>query len=136
MPADCLRPRPLGASGMDVSALSLGSWRTFEHVGKQTGTAIMAAARDEGINFFDDARYSAGYKSARQPAVPDLVSVGVGVGDLGDTVSVALPVRRLQSPLSYLGHQGVEVVDDDGVHGVAGVFRPLDDVHQPVFGEF
>jgi L-glyceraldehyde 3-phosphate reductase len=58
MPADCLRPRPLGSSGMEVSAMSLGSWRTFEHLPKDAGSAILAAARDEGINFFDDARYN------------------------------------------------------------------------------
>ena len=58
MPADCLRPRPLGASGMEVSAMSLGSWRTFEHVPRDTGAAILAAAAAEGINFFDDARYN------------------------------------------------------------------------------
>ncbi len=58
MPADCLRPRPLGPSGLEVSAMSLGSWRTFEHLPKEAGTAILAAARDEGINFFDDARYN------------------------------------------------------------------------------
>ena len=58
MPADGLRPRPLGASGMTVSALSLGSWRTFEHVPKDTGAAILAAAAGEGVNFFDDARYN------------------------------------------------------------------------------
>jgi L-glyceraldehyde 3-phosphate reductase len=58
MPVDCLRPRPLGATGMTVSALSLGSWRTFEHVPKDTGAAILAAAAAEGINFFDDARYN------------------------------------------------------------------------------
>jgi aryl-alcohol dehydrogenase-like predicted oxidoreductase len=57
MPADCLDPRPLGGSGMTVSALSLGSWRTFERLPAQTGAAIMRAAREEGINFFDDARY-------------------------------------------------------------------------------
>ena len=56
MPADCLRPRPLGSSGLEVSAMSLGSWRTFEHLPPETGAAILAAARDEGINFFDDAR--------------------------------------------------------------------------------
>lgn len=49
--------RPLGASGMTVSALSLGSWRTFERVPAATGTAILRAAREEGISFFDDARY-------------------------------------------------------------------------------
>jgi len=57
MPADILRPRPLGSSGLEVSAMSLGSWRTFERLPKDTGSAILAAARHEGINFFDDARY-------------------------------------------------------------------------------
>ena len=58
MPANCLRPRPLGSSGMEVSAMSLGSWRTFEHLPADTGAAILAAAAGEGINFFDDARYN------------------------------------------------------------------------------
>jgi aryl-alcohol dehydrogenase-like predicted oxidoreductase len=57
MPADCLSPRPLGATGIDVSGLSLGSWRTYERLPAETGVAIMRAARDVGINFFDDARY-------------------------------------------------------------------------------
>ena len=58
MPAGCLSPRMLGSSGMEVSALSLGSWRTFERLPAETGVAIMRAAREEGINFFDDARYN------------------------------------------------------------------------------
>src|SRR6516162_806726 len=58
MQADCLSPRPLGSSGMTVSAMSLGSWRTFEHLPAETGAAILAAAREDGINFFDDARYN------------------------------------------------------------------------------
>jgi aryl-alcohol dehydrogenase-like predicted oxidoreductase len=57
MPAGHLSPRPLGSSGMDVSPLSLGSWRTFEHLPAETGVAILRAAREEGISFFDDARY-------------------------------------------------------------------------------
>jgi L-glyceraldehyde 3-phosphate reductase len=57
MPADCLRPRPLGSSGLEVSAMSLGSWRTFERLPKEDGAAVLAAAAGEGINFFDDARY-------------------------------------------------------------------------------
>ena len=57
MSADGLARRPLGRSGIEVSALSLGSWRTFERLPAETGIAIMRAARDEGINFFDDARY-------------------------------------------------------------------------------
>ncbi|MBO0785105.1 MAG: aldo/keto reductase [Actinobacteria bacterium] len=57
MPAASLNPRPLGESGIDVSELSLGSWRTYERLPRETGIAIMRAARDEGITFFDDARY-------------------------------------------------------------------------------
>jgi len=58
MPAVSMSPRPLGASGLAVSALSLGSWRTFERIPQETGTAILRAAREEGITFFDDARYN------------------------------------------------------------------------------
>ena len=57
MPEGFLDSRPLGASGIAVSALSLGSWRTFERLPAETGVAVMRAARAEGINFFDDARY-------------------------------------------------------------------------------
>ncbi len=57
MAADLLSPRPLGSSGIEVSALSLGSWRTFERIAAETGIAVLRAARDQGINFFDDARY-------------------------------------------------------------------------------
>jgi aryl-alcohol dehydrogenase-like predicted oxidoreductase len=49
--------RPLGASGIDVSAVSLGSWQTFERIGADEGLAVMRAARDAGIDFLDDARY-------------------------------------------------------------------------------
>ncbi|HVB43383.1 MAG TPA: aldo/keto reductase [Streptosporangiaceae bacterium] len=58
MPADCLSPRPLGTSGIDVSGLSLGSWRTYERLPAHAGVEVMRAARQEGINFFDDARYN------------------------------------------------------------------------------
>ncbi len=58
MPAGSLSPRPLGSSGMEVSALSLGSWRTFERLPAEDGIAILRAAHDGGISFFDDARYN------------------------------------------------------------------------------
>ncbi len=50
--------RPLGASGISVSALSLGSWRTFERIPAEQGVAVMRAAREAGIDFLDDARYN------------------------------------------------------------------------------
>src|ERR1700733_7664363 len=52
-----LGTRPLGSSGLDVSVMSLGSWRTFERLPAGARAAIMRATRAEGINFFDDARY-------------------------------------------------------------------------------
>ena len=57
MPAGLPSTRPLGAAAIEVSPLSLGSWRTYERLPAETGAAILRAARDEGINFFDDARY-------------------------------------------------------------------------------
>jgi aryl-alcohol dehydrogenase-like predicted oxidoreductase len=47
----------LGRSELEVSRLSLGSWRTFERIPREDGLAVMRAAREHGINFLDDARY-------------------------------------------------------------------------------
>jgi aryl-alcohol dehydrogenase-like predicted oxidoreductase len=49
--------RPLGASGIEVSVLALGSWRTYERMSREDGVAVMNAAREAGIDFLDDARY-------------------------------------------------------------------------------
>jgi aryl-alcohol dehydrogenase-like predicted oxidoreductase len=58
MPDGLRRTRPLGGTELEVSVMSLGSWRTFERLPADTGLAIMRAAREEGVNFFDDARYN------------------------------------------------------------------------------
>jgi aryl-alcohol dehydrogenase-like predicted oxidoreductase len=49
--------RTLGESGLEVSRLALGSWRTFERISREAGLKVMYAARDAGITFLDDARY-------------------------------------------------------------------------------
>jgi len=49
---------PLGASGLMVSRLALGSWRTYERISHDRGVAVMRAAREAGITFLDDARYN------------------------------------------------------------------------------
>jgi L-glyceraldehyde 3-phosphate reductase len=54
---DPLPRRPLGSSDREVSVMSLGSWRTFERIGREEGVAVMRAAREAGIDFLDDARY-------------------------------------------------------------------------------
>ena len=53
-----LARRPLGSSGIVVSELSLGSWRTYERIPREVGIAVMQTAREHGINFLDDARYN------------------------------------------------------------------------------
>jgi len=48
--------RYLGATGLQVSALSFGSWVTFgPQLDVDLALACMAAARDAGVNFFDNA---------------------------------------------------------------------------------
>jgi voltage-dependent potassium channel beta subunit len=54
--------RHLGKSGVQVSALSFGSWVTFgEQIGDDVATELMKTAYDAGVNFFDNAEaYAAG----------------------------------------------------------------------------
>ncbi len=47
----------LGASGIAVSPIALGSWRTFEHMPRADAEALLAYALGQGIDFLDDARY-------------------------------------------------------------------------------
>ncbi len=53
-----MEQRRLGSSELSVSRLSLGSWRTFERIPRDDGLAVMRAAREQGFNFLDDARYN------------------------------------------------------------------------------
>lgn len=48
--------RRLGRSGLQVSALSFGSWLTFgKQIGDTTAKELMHFAYDHGVNFFDNA---------------------------------------------------------------------------------
>lgn len=56
--------RHLGRSGLQVSELSLGSWVTFHNQADvDSAVELMSAARDYGVNFFDNAEVYAGGKS-------------------------------------------------------------------------
>lgn len=56
--------RHLGRSGLQVSQLSLGSWVTFHNQADvDAAVELMSAARDYGVNFFDNAEVYAGGKS-------------------------------------------------------------------------
>jgi voltage-dependent potassium channel beta subunit len=54
--------RRLGKSGLQLSALSFGSWLTFgKQIGDTTADELMSVAYDNGVNFFDNAEiYSRG----------------------------------------------------------------------------
>jgi L-glyceraldehyde 3-phosphate reductase len=41
-----------------VSALALGSWRTYERISRSEGVAVLDAARSAGIDFLEVARYN------------------------------------------------------------------------------
>ena len=48
--------RPLGRSGLQVSALSFGAWVTFgKQIGDPVAKKLLHTAYDAGINFFDNA---------------------------------------------------------------------------------
>jgi voltage-dependent potassium channel beta subunit len=56
--------RRLGKSGLQVSALSLGSWLTFgNQISDQVADELMGVAYDAGVNFFDNAEGYAEGKS-------------------------------------------------------------------------
>ncbi|MGV7188774.1 aldo/keto reductase, partial [Xanthomonas axonopodis] len=48
--------RRLGSTGLQLSALSFGAWVTFgKQIGRSEARNLIAAAWDNGINFFDNA---------------------------------------------------------------------------------
>jgi voltage-dependent potassium channel beta subunit len=56
--------RRVGRAGVKVSLLSLGSWITYgNQVDENASIELMAAARDHGVNFFDNAEVYASGKS-------------------------------------------------------------------------
>ena len=58
--------RRLGKSGLQISALSFGSWVTFDNQVDDGGAAeMLALAYDAGVNFFDNAEVYAAGESER-----------------------------------------------------------------------
>jgi aryl-alcohol dehydrogenase-like predicted oxidoreductase len=49
--------RRLGSSRFEVSAIALGSWRTFERLPRERGLEILRHAHERTINLLDEARY-------------------------------------------------------------------------------
>ena len=117
--------RRLGRSGLRVSVLSFGSWVTF---GDQVDTALakecLTAARDVGVNFFDNAESYAGGQSEQimGDAIAELgwerysyvISTKIFWGIHSDTVNMANTLNRkylMQAIDGSLERLGLDFVD-------------------------
>ena len=117
--------RRLGRSGLQVSAFSFGSWVTF---GDQLDTGLardcLAVAREEGVNFFDNAEAYAGGESETimGKAIAELgwerhsyvISTKVFWGIHGDVVNMRQTLNRkylMQAIDGSLERLGLDYVD-------------------------
>ena len=65
--------RRLGSSGLQLSALSFGAWVTFgSQIGRSEARNLIAAAYDNGINFFDNAEVYA--KGEAEKVMGDVIA--------------------------------------------------------------
>src|SRR5712691_6300596 len=137
----------LGASGIQVSRLALGSWRTFERISRARGVRVMQAARDAGINFLDDARYNDETGHAPIPTGYSEVVFGElfrGAGWRRDDTVVAnklwwefwpdqSPAQELAGSLARMGLSHIDLIYsvmppggvpiEDAVEMIAGLIR-------------
>ena len=117
--------RRLGRSGLKVSVLSFGSWVTF---GEQVDTSLakdcLTAAREAGVNFFDNAEAYAGGQSEQimGDAIRELgwerwsyvISTKIFWGIHKDTVNMANTLNRkylMQAIDGSLERLGLDFVD-------------------------
>jgi voltage-dependent potassium channel beta subunit len=120
--------RRLGASGLQVSELSLGSWITYHtQVDVATAKEMLAAAMDAGINFFDNAEaYAQGqsevvmgeaFKALKWPRLHYVVSTKFfwGIGrDAGNPVNRIDTLNRkylTQAIDGSLQRMGLDFID-------------------------
>ena len=119
--------RRLGRSGLQVSALSLGSWVTYHtQVGTAAATEMLAAAMDAGINFFDNAEvYASGqsevvmgeaFKALKWPRLNYIVSTKFfwGLSREGNTINRMDTLNRkylMQAIDGSLARMGLDFID-------------------------
>ena len=65
-------------------------------------------------------------------AEPDLVSIGIAVRDLAHAVRIGFPLGWIESPIGDLRDECIEIIDEERVHRVTGVFRLPNNVHVPM----
>ena len=118
---------PLGGSGLMVSRLALGSWRTYERISREQGVAVMRAAREAGITLLDDARYNDETGSAPIPTGYSEIVFGELFREAGwrrDEVVVSnklwwefwpdeSPAAELAGSLSRMGLEHIDLIYSD-----------------------
>ncbi len=124
-----MRYRRLGRAGLQVSELSLGSWVTYHNqVNVDAAVEMLAAAKDAGINFFDNAEaYALGqseqvmgdaFKRLGWARMSYVVSTKLfwGLAREGNTVNQRNTLNRkylmqaIDGSLQRLGLDGVDLV--------------------------
>lgn len=63
--------RPLGDTGIEVSALALGSWHTYDRMDFEAAVELVGTAIERGINLFDVGVY--GFPGQLPPAITDVL---------------------------------------------------------------
>jgi voltage-dependent potassium channel beta subunit len=119
--------RRLGRSGLQVSALSVGSWVTYNNqVNTSAATEMLAAAMDAGVNFFDNAEaYASGqsevvmgqaFKALKWPRLNYIVSTKFywGLSREGNTINRMDTLNRkylMQAIDGSLARMGLDFID-------------------------
>ena len=119
--------RRLGRSGLQVSALSLGSWVTYHNqVDTGAATEMLAAAMDGGVNFFDNAEVyangeservmGAAFKALKWPRLNYIVSTKFfwGLATDGDGINRKNTLNRkylMQAIDGSLARMGLDFID-------------------------
>jgi aryl-alcohol dehydrogenase-like predicted oxidoreductase len=129
---------PLGHSGIEVSRLALGSWRTYERISRDQGVSVMRAAREAGINFLDDARYNdetgrapipTGYSEVPPEGVPLEDAVGMIAG------LIAAGTARAWGTLNWTPEQmeqAARIAAREGVPGPTATQPPFSLVRREI----
>ncbi len=129
---DAMKNRPFGKTGFSASEIGLGCWQLggndWGDVPEEKALAILSAAADSGVNFFDTADVYGGGRSeslvgkflqqrkTRKGSSPIFVATKLGrSSDPGWPQNFTLPVMRRHTEAS-LKRLGVESIDLTQLH--------------------
>jgi aryl-alcohol dehydrogenase-like predicted oxidoreductase len=137
--------RALGASGIEVPALALGSWHTYDCMDFEDAVELVGTAIERGVNLFDVGVY--GFPGAQPPAITDVLFSAIirGVGVRREDYLLSEKVwtdaydsgfrTQLERALFRVGTEHADLVvlgdihrDDITMHDIAQAMQELVDV--------